>query len=306
MKRQLEITQPFDLELSLTMGQAFRWRRLRPANADCAADGNGWFSGVIGDNLIHIRQTAAGVEYRVGGPDGERDADLSGLLSDYFRLDDDIEAIYADLSARDSHMAMLIRQYSGMRVLRQEPWECLVSYICSANNNIKRISANVEAMADRLGEPIHLDGKVRYTFPPALRLADASEGLLRELRLGLRAPRVAAAAERVCDGELDLVSLMSSDVSCSESISRLTDCRGIGLKIANCIALMALDKLDAFPVDRWILRALTTGNYSGCPLPRKHLHEGAHKRIISWAQGHFGAYAGYAGQYLFHGIEPRK
>ena len=296
MARQLEITQPFDLELSLTMGQAFRWRRY----------GDGWFSGVIGDHLIHIRQTAGGVEYRAGGADGETDGDLGALLSAYFRLDDDLVAIYADLGARDPHIATLIRQYPGLRVLRQEPWECLVSYICSANNNIKRISDSVEAMADRLGDPIHLDGKGRHTFPSALRLADAGEGLLRELGLGLRAPRVAGAAEMVCDGELDLIGLTSTDVSCSESTGRLTGCRGVGLKIASCVALMSLDKTDAFPVDRWILRALTAGNYAGCPPPGKHLHDRAHKRIISWAQGYFGPYAGYAGQYLFHGIEPHK
>ena len=81
---------------------------------------------------------------------------------------------------------------------------------------------------------------------------------------------------------------------------------GVGLKVASCVALMSLDKVDAFPVDRWVLRALDAGNYADYPIPPKSFPDGAHRRIISWAQSYFGPYAGYAGQYLFHGIEPNK
>ena len=297
MARQLEITQHFDLELSLTMGQAFRWRRY----------GDGWFSGVIGDHLIHIRQTDGGVEYRAGGADGETDADLGALLSSYFRLDDDIAAIYADLGARDPHIATLTRQYPGMRVLRQEPWECLVSYICSANNNIKRISDSVEAIAQAFGQPLQLAENVRCTFPTASRLTSNSDAVatLDAMRLGLnRANNIVGAAMRVGEGELDLDELKRRPYpevmhSLMQGSRKRSKANGIGPKIADCVALMALDKTEAFPVDTHIKNAIRSLYFSGRKLPPD-------ARLVEWAQGYFGPYAGYAGQYLFHGIEPHK
>ena len=147
MTRQLAINEPFNLELSLTMGQAFRWRELP---AEFYGDGNKWFSGVLGENLIHIRQTDDGVEYRVGGPEGERDDvgfDWDVEICRYFRMDtDNINGIYDDL-CRDHRVATLIWRYPGLRLLRQEPWECLLSYICSRANSVENISEDVETVA---------------------------------------------------------------------------------------------------------------------------------------------------------------
>ena len=300
MARQLEITQPFDLALSLTMGQAFRWQRLRPANPDCDAAASDWFSGVIGDHLIHIRQTAAGVEYRTGGPDGATDADLSELLSAYFRLDDDIDAIYADLGARDPHIATLIDQYPGMRVLRQEPWECLVSYICSANNNIKRISDSVEAIAEAFGQPLELAAQIRRTFPTASQLTADSDALekLHTMRLGLnRANSITGAAVRICAGDLDLNELKQRPYtdamhSLMQGRRNSSKANGIGPKIADCIALFALDKTEAFPVDTHIRNAVSSQYFAGRKSP-------SNAQIVEWAQAYFGKFAGYAGQLLF-------
>ena len=299
MARQLEITQPFDLKLSLTMGQAFRWVPL--------ADGR--FSGVVGENLVHIRQTDGGVEYRVGGPDGERDATAADdeMLRRYFREDtDNVAAIYADIS-RDPVVARLVRQYPGMRVLRQEPWECLVSYICSANNNIAQISRIMEKVADAFGATVELGGEARRTFPSPERLLSDSAAAenLRRLRLGLkRAPNIMAAASRVCEGELDLLALARQPYT--DSKTELMKCRGIGNKIADCVALFALDKLDAFPVDLHIGRSLA--EQYDCPVSDNagKLTESTYRKTVQWAQAHFGPYAGWAGQYLFHGIEPNK
>ena len=303
---RLAINQPFDLETSLMMGQAFRWHQLDAGFYPDGSDERPWFSGVLGDNLIHIRQTEDGVEYRSGGPNGATDADLNDLLSRYFRLDDDIEAIYAYLCERDPRMEKLVENYRGMRLLRQDPWECLVSYICSATASIKQISTIVESLARAFGDPVSLNGETRYTFPDSGVLSLASEGELRQLMLGFRAPRVIRAAKQVASGSLDLRRLTQSNVSSAEAVRVLLAVDGVGLKVASCVAMMSLNKTDAFPVDRWILRALVAGNYADCPIPRKRLHDSAHKRIISWAQSYFGPYAGYAGQYLFHGIEPNK
>ena len=298
MTRHLPIDQPFDLKLSLTMGQAFRWRRLD----------DGWFSGVVGENLIHIRQTDNGVEYRVGGPNGERDATDRDdeLLRRYFREDDDIEGIYADIS-RDSTVANLVRQYPGMRILRQEPWECMVAYICSANNNIPQISRVVEKIADSFGAEVELDGETRRTFPSPQRiLADPdSAETLTLMKLGLkRAPNILAAAIKVAERGLDLDDLAGESYAVVKA--ELMKCRGVGNKIADCVSLFSLDKLDAFPVDLHIGRSLVE-RYD-CPLSQNSgkLTEGTYRKTVRWAQEHFGPYCGCAGQYLFYGIKPNK
>lgn len=277
---QLIIEQPFDLAESLESGQAHRWRKL----------GDGWYSGVLGRRLIHIRQNPAGAEYRVAGWGGRPGA-TNALLHSYFRLDDDIHAIYADI-CRDRRVAEMVERYPGLRILRQEPWECTVAFICSATSNIPRIHQNMESMADSLGEPLELDGEVRHTFPSPESLASAGEGFLRELGLGFRAPYVVAAARRVCDGELDLDELIR--LPYPDTKARLMGCYGIGAKIADCIAVFSLEKLEAFPVDVWVRRALAEWYF-----PRQK--KPPDRAMVEWAQGYFGQYAGYSQQYLFHG-----
>ena len=279
---QLAINQPFDLAESLESGQAHRWKNL----------GDGWYSGVLGQWLIHVRQVPEGVEYRAAGPGNAVDPDaLPDLLWSYFRLDDNIDAIYADI-CRDRRVAEMVARYPGLRILRQEPWECTVAFICSATSNIPRIHQNMEAMADSLGDPLELDGEVRHTFASAEQLASAGEGFLRELGLGFRAPYVVAAAQRVCDGELDLHELIR--LPYPETKSRLMECYGIGAKIADCIAVFSLEKLQAFPVDVWVRRALAEWYF---PMQKKP----PDRVMVEWAQDHFGQYAGYSQQYLFHG-----
>ena len=283
----LPINQPFNLAESLESGQAHRWRRLDEQ----------WFSGVLGDRLLHLRQVAGGLEYREASATGRATrSDTGALLRAYFRLDDDIEAIYAEI-CRDRRVAAMVARYPGLRILRQEPWECTVAFICSATSNIPRIHQNMEAMADRLGEPLELDGEVRRTFPSPERLASAGEGLLRELGLGFRAPYVAAAAERVCRGELDLEELIR--LPYPETKARLMDCYGIGAKIADCIAVFSLEKLEAFPVDVWVRRALAEWYF---PMQKKP----PDRAMVEWAQSYFGRYAGYSQQYLFHGRRMQK
>ena len=290
---RLAINQPFDLETSLMMGQAFRWH---PLDAAFYPDRSQWFSGVLGDNLIHIRQTDDGVEYRAGGPNGATDADLSDLLSRYFRLDDDIEAIYAYLCERDPQMEKLVEDHRGMRVLRQDPWECLVSYICSKSNKITSIRQCVEEIATMSRQTVHLGSDERYIFPTPQVVTEAGvEGLI-ELDLKGRLsrdfpPTIYAVARQICRGDLDLDELIR--LSYLETKRQLMKYQGIGPKIADCVALMSLDKLDAFPVDTHIKKAVQT-RYFGDGKPPSN------NSMVQWAQQRFGPYAGYAGQYLFY------
>jgi len=278
---------PLDLVATLESGQTFRWRR-EPI-PDSGPDR--WYHGVVFGNEVGIRRVADGVEFHCTPTD---ESAMAPLLRGYLRFDDDLDAIYRSIGV-DERVTNAIDCYRGMRIARQEPWECLISFICSANSNIPRIKTNVEDMAGELGCPIALgsDGLGRKTFPTPEELAGAGEDRLRRLGLGFRARYVAATATLIAEGRLDLMALR--EASYEESLEALVALPGVGDKVANCVMLFSLDKLDAFPVDVWINRALEEWYRVG--VGEKSLSK---RDMRPWAQRHFGSYAGYANQYLFH------
>jgi N-glycosylase/DNA lyase len=274
---ELVVDQPFDLVASLESGQAHRWRKEE-----------GWYSGVVRGNFIKIRQTSCGVEFR---SEPWPEASLVPLLRSYFRLDDDINDIYTEICS-DERVAGMVARYPGLRVLRQEPWECLIAFICSANSNIPRIHQVMEKMSDHYGDPIIMDGEVRHAFPTPEQLAEAGEMELRRLGLGFRAPYVDKATRMVLEKRLDLDALVQ--LPYPEAKAKLMECPGIGPKIADCIAIFSLEKLEAFPIDVWVRRALGEWYFPGQKTP-------ADRVLLEWAHNYFGRYGGYAQQYLFHG-----
>ena len=292
MTHELPVDQPLDLETTLYMGQDFRW---------CKRD-DGWHSGVLSGKLIHMRRTDRGLEYKA-----DSDRDLTRLLSSYFRLGDPIEAIYADISC-DDWVAMLVEKYHGLRLLKQDPWECTVAYICSPQG-ILWIERNLEDIAQELGDPIELEGEMRPAFPTSEMVLKFGPRAFEKLTFRFPGvPRyIIAAAERICTGALDLAELAC--LPYTEATWRLMEkysasrkaSNGIGNKVANCIALFSLDKLEAFPVDVHIGRALTKW-YNNCPMPEntQSLSDGQYREIVRWAHSRFGKNAGYASQFLFH------
>ena len=279
--------QPIDMEASLLGGQAHRWERE-----------DGWYSGVLWGNLVLTRHQGQTVEFSSAPATPES---LLSRFREYLRLDDDLPAIY-EVITRDQWVSDQVKLYPGLRVLRQEPWECLVAYICSANSNIETIHLNMERLSNEFGAPLKLanpDGKSngtsyvkRHSFPTPADLAEAGEGELRRLKLGFRAPYVHQAAVAVLEGRLDLQHLVRAPYD--ETKVELMALRGIGDKIADCIALMSLEKLEAFPIDVWVRRALADWYFPGQKTP-------TNRTLLPWAQEYFGRYAGYANQYLFHG-----
>ena len=240
-------------------------------------------------------------------------------------MDDDLKAIQAEI-AGDPNVAAQVERYPGLRVLRQDPWECLIAYICSANSNIETIHRNMERLSDEFGERLTLPNpnspspsieRVAYdspsplrervgvrvevaeeetisrnTFPKPVDLAEAGEAELRRLKLGFRAPYVHQAAIAVAERRLDLDHLVAAPYL--EAKAELMALKGIGDKIADCIALMSLEKMEAFPIDVWVRRALADWYFPGQKTPTNRV-------LLEWAQDYFGRYAGYANQYLFHG-----
>ena len=146
----IPIEQPFNLTHTLECGQAFRWRRE-----------DEWYYGVIYGNILKIRQTLLGVEFN-SYPLPEEE--IVNRLAYYLRLDDDLPEIYR-IIGRDDRMRRAIAQFFGLRLLRQEPWECLVSFICSISSNIPRISQSIESLCGKMGDRLEMDGHVRFSLP---------------------------------------------------------------------------------------------------------------------------------------------
>ena len=209
-------------------------------------------------------------------------------LRRYFRLDEDPARYLEVAGSPAAELGTLpgFRDLLGMRLLRQEPWEILISFICSAASNVRKISRGVEGMAERWGAPI--EGSARRSFPSPERLARSRERDLRALGIGFRAPYVLAAARRIARDGWDWDSLRDAPIE--EARARLREISGVGPKIADCVLLFGVDRLDTYPVDRWIRRAT---------LELTSRRRARDEDLEAWSR-RLGPGRGYLQQILFH------
>lgn len=255
-----------DLAQTLDCGQAFRW----------VPNGDGSWSGVAHGRLLTVSLGA--------GKFILHDcclAEYKEIWEQYFDLDRDYAALKRRFSA-DPVMAKAVQYAGGIRVLKQEPWETLCSFIISQNNNIKRIKGIISRLCEQFGEPARGGG---YSFPTPERLAALSPGGLAQIRCGFREKYILDAAKKVASGEIDLDAL--SHMPMDKARDELMKIKGVGPKVAACALLYGLGFKDAFPVDVWIKRALEV--LYGGSLPEMLLKE-----------------AGIAQQYLFYYVREEK
>lgn len=211
-----------------------------------------------------------------------------------FDADTDYQAIIARIDPADSYLQAAARAGSGIRILRQDPWEMIVTFVISQQKTIPAIRQLVEALSRRCGSPL-ADG-AQYAFPDPGQLAGLSLEELLSLRLGYRAKYLFQLSRDAVQGKLSLSALSSMDYA--EAMAYLTSFYGIGKKVANCICLFGLHHVDAFPVDTWIERILMEHYYH----PDKYRHIPKTRLCDQIIQDHFGSYQGCAGimqQYLF-------
>ncbi len=270
--------QPFDLDNTLFSGQTFRWRK----------EGD-WYDGVVFGNVIRLRTVDGGIEF-ISPPDDA--AVIAPHLRDYFSLDIDLDEVYVALS-RDENFTGPIGKYRGMRVLRQDPWETTLSFLCAQNSNVQRITKNVEDLCETFGLPVTLGEHTRHTYPTPESLANAGEQALRNLGLGYRARFIESVATEVAEGKIDLWALREAEYD--EALDVLTSLNGIGDKVANCIMLFSMDKPEAFPVDTHIAKGIREWYADSDAANTSNT-----QKIRAWAQARFGRHAGYANHYLFH------
>lgn len=271
----LNLEDPFDLVATLESGQVFRWRRVDSK----------WYAGTIGRYPLLLSQEPGKLLYRC---DFAMSNDIEEALSAFFRLDDNLLDVYKSVN-RDPKLSDVINRNLGLRLIRQEPWECLISFVCSSVSNIPRISRNMEAIAKKTVIPKLIDGHSIYPFPTTAQLANCREEELRELGLGFRAKYVAKISWLIANGRFDLLGLKSA--SYSDAKATLMSLPGVGAKVADCILVFSLDKLQGFPIDRWVRRSIKEKYFKNTRITDTD--------IVSWAQDRWGGYAGYIQQYLF-------
>ncbi len=273
----------FSLTDTLECGQAFRWvfrngayYGFIPARPDVFGAG--------GDSsAVRARQTDSLLTIEAVDPHLTTDR-----VRHYFALDVELARILQSIDV-DAQIHEAIRRFRGLRILRQDPWECLASFICSSYNNIKRIQTMIERLCAAYGAPASFNGFRGCSFPTPVAIANASERRLRALGLGFRAPYLKATARLIADGKLPFETLKRTDYHVTKA--SLLRCAGVGDKVADCVALFGLEKYEAFPIDLWIERAMRY-YFRQEKLTPTRMHD--------FARRHFGVFAGYAQQYLYH------
>lgn len=234
----------FDLAQTLDCGQAFRW----------SVNDEGVWSGVARGKFIELAEKDGDIVIY-----GSNKSDFETIWSDYFDLSRDYAAIINQFSS-DETLKKAASFSSGIRILRQEPFEALCSFIISQNNNIPRIKGIISRLCENYGEPIE-NG---YAFPSAKRLAALTVEDLAPIRSGFRAKYIIDAARRVASGDIDLDAL--KDLSYDEAQKILLTIKGVGPKVADCTLLYGCGHIEAFPKDVWIKRALK--EYFGGEIPQ--------------------------------------
>ncbi len=265
----------YDLAATLASGQAFRWFEYE-----------GWWHGVIAERTLRLRQSGSVIEAETSHP-----ADDWDWLTNYLQAHVTLGEVVITFP-QDTPMLAAIEACRGLRLLRQEPWECLASFILSSTKQIVQIRQIVTLLCERYGRRVQHFGcaEAGYTFPTAERIAACSEAELRACKMGFRAPYLRGSAQMIMRGEVALPELGQMD--CASAREQLLKLPGVGRKIADCVLLFAYGFQDAFPVDVWVEKALQQLYF-----PKRRV--GA-KRLRRFSETHFGPYAGYAQQYLFH------
>jgi N-glycosylase/DNA lyase len=277
----------YDLAATLDSGQVFRWQ---------LQDGS--WTGVVGRHRVRLTQTRDGIRAETARPVTDWQ-----WLRDYLQADVDLAAVLQTFPD-DAPLRDAVAACRGLRLLRQDPWECLASFMLSSTKQIVQIRQIVTALCEQFGEPLTRplatlshpmgegrgEGATYYSFPTAERLAAASERELRACKMGFRAPHLLQAARRIAEGQLDLQRLHR--LAYAEARDALMQLKGVGGKIADCVLLFAYGFDGAFPVDVWVERALRELYF-----PRRRV---SHQQLRQFAATHFGPHAGYAQQYLFH------
>ncbi|WP_435154039.1 DNA-3-methyladenine glycosylase family protein [Haladaptatus sp. DFWS20] len=275
----------FDLQSTVESGQSYLWRREdgRMYETTRVYGGSVWYYTVVDGEVVRARQGDGHIEW-------EATTDAESLLFDLLRLDDDLDAILG-ATPDDPLVESAYEEYRGMRIVRDPFFPCLISFICSAQMRVSRIYGMQTALAREFGDTIEFDGKTYHQFPTPEQLATATEGDLRDLNLGYRAPYVRKTAELIASGEASANDVRGKEYEDARDAMQVFV--GVGDKVADCVLLFSLGYLEAVPLDTWIQSAIEE-HYPHC-------EQGSYAKTSRAIRDQFGdEYAGYAQTYVFH------
>ena len=269
---EIKVNNKLDLDSTLFSGQAFRWYKKED-----------WYYGYINNVFLRIRKKNNYIEY-----ENSKKTIFESEIKNYFDLDNDYSNIFLELN--DKNASLAFQHFDGMKVLNQDPWECLISFIISAWSNVPKISKSINDLCLKLGDEQALGTEIGYTFPSPNIISDVNENYLREFALGYRSKYVLATS-KMLNNNLNLIyDLFNYEYDIA--LNELLKFPGVGDKVANCVLIYSLKKHFAFPVDLWVERILVE-DYKlekKVPLVKKR----------KWAQAYFGKYSGIIQHFLFH------
>ncbi len=257
----LEDIECFNVELSLFCGQAFRWKK----NED------GSFTGTVKGKVLNLVQNESQIIFN-----NTTKEDFENIWYDYF----DLERDYADICKNfegDCYLEKAKNEYYGIRVLNQEPWEALCSFIISQNNNIPRISGIIKRLCENFGEQIDDEN---YSFPSYERLKDVTVEELGILRAGFRAKYIADAVQKLNSEEISLEEIKKMPIE--QARHELMKIKGVGAKVAECTLLYGFGRKEAFPVDVWVKRIMSELYPDGLPKCTKDVEGIAQQYLFHW------------------------
>jgi N-glycosylase/DNA lyase len=261
-----------NLENTINSGQVFLWTKQKEF----------WY-GVNGQDVLKISDSGKITSY-------------SKNKYDFFRDSDDMTKMIRSIS-KDKTTKMAVKKYLGLRLVRQDPFQCYISFIISSNSNIQKIKLSLEKISTKFGRKIRFDNKEFHLFPEPKKIANATIQEIRNCGVGYRAKFIMDAAKMVESQQIDFKYLAKCNYQDAKKI--ILTVPGIGNKVADCILLFSLDKLDAFPLDRWMIRILEKYYLEKFELETKSITEKQYDILHEKITKYFGPYAGYAQQFLF-------
>ena len=284
MKEQqyiLKEPKTFNLKDIFECGQCFRWNEQE----------DGSYTGIWKENVVNVKKE--GQDYVFSGIC--KNENLEKEIYTYFDLDRNYEKIKEELSKKDNYMKTSIAHGKGIRILNQDLWETIISFIISANNNIPRIKGIIERLSKAYGKEIEWKGKTYYTFPTPEELKDVTVKEYRDLGLGFRDIRIYETTKMILDGKVNLKELKENP-NTMEVREKLLTLSGVGPKVADCILLFSdLKRLEVFPIDVWVRRVM-----NDLYIQNEDETKVGKKQIQKIARENFGDLAGLAQQYLFY------
>lgn len=285
----------FDPSHTFESGQAFRWNRNSSRNT---------WEGVISECIVTVNKSGVAMaSFRLGN---QKYKEIDESIRRYFSEGDDLNRIISTFP-KDPYLQSAVNEYSGLRLLTQDPWECLISFVCSINSNIPSIKLKIENLCRRFGREIpNGESNQIFTFPDARSLARASKQQLLACKLGFRWRYVKFIANKVESGELNLTNIqkLSYEAARSELMSEISEkTQGVGPKVADCVLLFSMRKLEAFPMDVWMMRCISNNYFEQVrdlfPSGKIQMSASKYLAVSAIMRHYFGKYAGYAQQYLY-------